>query len=166
MDLMNDNRSFSMDLTGLAELWSLDIAVATRTSVPVLISAPAESALPMALEIAMGSGVDGADGVVVVDAADADHRHLRSTFTCVSEAGLGPLRTIVVQGVEALDQAQQSALMALVADTAGPGARACRIIATTSVPLFERVAQGSFDSDLFYRLNRIHIKVGDPVHDH
>jgi hypothetical protein len=158
VDVMNDNRSVSIDRPGLAQLCSRDIAVAARTSVPVLISAPEESALPMALEIAMGCGDDG--GVVVVDAADADHRHLRSTFELVSEAGLSPLRTIVVQGVEALDPAQQSALMALVADTAGPDSRACRIITTTSVPLFERVTQGSFDPDLFYRLNRIHIKVG------
>ena len=166
MDLMNDNRSVSIDRPALAQLCLHDIEVATRTSVPVLISAPAESALPMALEIAMGYGADGADGIMVVDAADADHRHLRSTFELVSEAGLSPLRTIVVQRVEALDQAQQSALMTLVADTAGLDARACRIIATTSVPLFERVTQGSFDSDLFYRLNRIHIKVADdPVRD-
>jgi DNA-binding NtrC family response regulator len=55
-----------------------------------------------------------------------------------------------------LDLAQQSALMPLVA-----AARACRIIATTSVPLFERVLQGSFDAGLFYALNTIHIKVGD-----
>jgi hypothetical protein len=161
---MNDNRGVWTDQTGLARLRSLDIAVATRTSVPVLISAPAESALPMALEIAVGPGASGSDGVVVVDAAD--NRHLRSTFTRASAADLGTLRTIVVRGVEALDQAQQSALMALVADTAGPDSRVCRIIATTSVPLFERVRQGSFDSNLFYRLNRIHIKVGaNPSHD-
>jgi hypothetical protein len=158
MDLLNDNRGFWIDQTGSTRLQSLDMAVAARTSVPVLISAPAESALPMALEIAVGPGGNVADGVVVVDAAD--NGHLRSTFTLASEAGLSPLRTIVVRGVEALDRAQQSALMALVADTAGPDSRPCRIIATTSVPLFDRVTQGSFDSDLFYRLNRIHIKVG------
>ena len=165
MDLMNDDRRFGIDQTGPARLRSLDIAAATRTSVPVLISAPAESALPMALEIAVGRGTDGADGVVVVDAAD--NRHLRSTLTRASAADLGSLRTIVVQDVEALDQAQQSALMALVADAGNPDARACRIIATTSVPLFDRVTQGSFDSDLFYRLNRIHIKVGAHLpHEH
>jgi DNA-binding NtrC family response regulator len=66
----------------------------------------------------------------------------------------------MVEDVDALDQTQQSALMALVADADGRATRPCRIIATTSVPLFERVMQGSFDSDLFYRLNRIHIKGG------
>jgi hypothetical protein len=158
MDLLNDNRGFWIDQNGSTLLQSLDMAVATRTSVPVLISAPVGSALPLALEIAVGNGDGGADGVVVVDATD--HGHLRSAFTRASEDGLGRLRTIVVQGVEALDHVQQSALMALVADASGPDSRACRIIATTSVPLFDRVTQGSFDAELFYRLNRIHIKVG------
>jgi sigma54-dependent transcription regulator len=165
MDLLNDNRGSWIDQNGSTRLQSLDMAVATRTSVPVLISAPVDSALPLALEIAGGTAAGGADGVVVVDAAD--HRRLRSAFTRASEDGLSHLRTIVVQGVEALDQAQQSALMALVADAAGPQSRACRIIATTSVTLFDRVTQGSFDSDLFYRLNRIHIKVGaHPAREH
>src|SRR5258706_10243320 len=99
MDLMNDNRSVSIDRPSLAQLCSHDIAVAARTSVPVLITAPAESALPMALEIAMGCGAGRTDRVVVVDAADADHRHLRSTFELVSEAELSPLRTIIVHSV-------------------------------------------------------------------
>jgi Sigma-54 interaction domain len=157
MDLRNDDRHVRIDPTGLARLRSLDMAVATRTSLPVLISAPAEYALPMAIEIAAGPGGTSADDVVVVDAAD--NRSLSSTLTRASAADRGPIRAIVLQDVEWLDQAQQSALMALVADTDHPGSRACRIIATTSVPLFERVIQGSFDSDLFYRLNRIHIKV-------
>ena len=55
--------------------------------------------------------------------------------------------------------------MALVADLGRPGARPCRIISTTSVPLFERVRQGSFDPQLFYCLNKIHIKVGVPLAD-
>ena len=158
MDSMNDDRRSWIDRTGQARLCSQDMAVAARTSVPVLISAPAESALPMALEIAVGRGVDGAGGVVVVDAAD--NCDLHSTLTRASTDGVGMLRTIVVQDVETLDHAQQSVLMALVADTGDSDSRACRIIATTSVPLFERVTEGSFDSDLFYRLNRIHIKVG------
>jgi hypothetical protein len=157
MDLMNDDRPSWTDQTGQARLRSLDMAVAARTSVPVLISAPAESALPMALEIAVGSGADGAGGVLVVDAADNGHLH---TLSRAAAADLGTLRTIVVRDVETLDQAQQSVLMALVADTGDSDSPACRIIATTSVPLFERVTEGSFDSVLFYRLNRIHIKVG------
>ena len=165
MDSMNDDRRSWIDRTGQARLCSQDMAVAARTSVPVLISAPAESALPMALDIAVGRGADGAGGVVIVDASD--NCHLQSTLTGASAANLGTLRTIVVQDVETLDHDQQSVLMALVADTGDSDSQACRIIATTSVPLFERVTAGSFDSDLFYRLNRIHIKVGAHLpHEH
>lgn len=153
MHLLNDDTHFQVP-TGAAGLHSLDMAVAARTSLPVLISAPPERARQMAIEIAVGPDGDGADGVVVVDAAD--HHYLQSTLMLAAGAPLSHLRAVVVYDVDALDLAHQSALMPLVA-----GARACRIIATTSVPLFERVLQGSFDSGLFYALNTIHIKVGD-----
>jgi len=155
MDVMKEDRRSRIEPFGPARLHSLDMAVARRTSLPVLISAPAEFALPMAIEIAGGPAGDGA-GIVFVDGAA--HRDASWTLDRAAAAELGPLRAIVVQDVDALDRTQQSALKALVADPAGPVARPCRIIATTSVPLFERVTQGSFDSDLFYRLNRIHIK--------
>jgi hypothetical protein len=155
MDLMNDDRPFQIDAAELAWLHSLDMAVATRTSLPVLISAPVEVALPMAIEIAVGDGEDGADGVVVVDAAD--DRYLQSTLLRAASDDGGQLRAVVVHDVDALSRAQQSTLMSLMADIGRPGA--CRVISTTSVRLFDRVLQGSFDSDLFYRLNKIHIKV-------
>jgi len=153
MHLLNDDTHFQAP-TGAAGLHSLDLAVAARTSLPVLISAPSRCARQLAIEIAVGPEGDGADGVVVVDAAD--HHYLQSTLLLAAGAPLRHLRAVVVHDVDALDPAQQSAVMPLVA-----GARACRIIATTSVPLFERVLQGSFDSGLFYALNTIHIKVGD-----
>ncbi len=157
MDVMNEDRRSRIDSSGPDRLHSLDMAVAARSSLPVLISAPAEFALPMAIEIAGGPAGDGA-AIVFVDAAA--HRDLSSTFDRADAADSGRLRAIVVKDVDALDHSQQSALMALVGDAARPAARPWRIIATTSVPLFERVMQGSFDSDLFYRLNRIHIKGG------
>ena len=46
MDLMNSGRTASIDPTNLAKALSLDIAVAARTSLPVLITAPPEFALP------------------------------------------------------------------------------------------------------------------------
>lgn len=152
MHLLNDDTHFQVS-TGITGLHSLDMAVAAQTSLPVLISAPPEFALQMAFEIAIGPDGHGADGVVVVDAAD---QYLLSTLMLAAAAPLSHLRAVVVHDVDALDLAQQSALLPLVA-----GSRACRIIATTSVRLFERVLQGSFDSGLFYALNTIHIKVGD-----
>jgi hypothetical protein len=140
-------------------LHSLDMAVAARTVAARAHQRPTRCARQLAIEIAVGPDGDGADGVVVVDAAD--HHYLQSTLMLAAGAPLTHLRAVVVHDVDALDPAQQSALMPLVA-----GARACRIIATTSVPLFERVLQGSFDSGLFYALNTIHIKVGARDTDH
>lgn len=49
--------------------------------------------------------------------------------------------------------------MALVNGLGRPGTGRCRLISTTPVSLFDRVLQKSFDSDLFYSLNKIHIKM-------
>jgi hypothetical protein len=161
MDLMNDDRTTQFDPTGAARLHALDMALAARTSLSVLITATPELAIPIAIKIAAGTDEPASDeGVLVVDAAD--NRDLQSTLIRAASGGLDRLRAVVVHDVDSLGPAQQAALMSLVADAARPRARACRIVATTSVPLYERVLDGSFDSRLFYCLNRIHIKAGAP----
>jgi hypothetical protein len=157
MDLTNDDRRFETDPTRLARSHSLDMALATQTSLPVLISAPLKSALEMAIEIALAGGRVRAEYVMMVDAAD--NRYLCMTLSRAATAGRGQLRAVVIQDVDRLGRAQQSALMTLMTETSS-SARPCRIIATTSVPLFDRVRQGSFDSALFYHLNKIHITSG------
>ena len=136
----------------------LDMEAATRVSLPVLISAPRDCALRLALEIAMGSGEQGADGVVIVQAADTTY--LQLALSRAATAHRDRPRTVVVQDVDALDHDQQRTLKLTIEDIARSGASACRIIATTSVPLFERVSKGLFDAGLFYRLNTIHIQKG------
>jgi DNA-binding NtrC family response regulator len=61
--------------------------------------------------------------------------------------------------VDALDATQQAAFMAALGQIPRHGEHACRIIATTTVWLYDRVRQGSFNADLFYRLNTIHIRL-------
>jgi hypothetical protein len=160
MNLINDDRLFRFDPAGLARLHSLDLAVAARTSLPVLITGPVELALTTAIEIAVGTDLSGAEGVVVVDAAD--DRHLRSTLTHAMSSDVGRPRAVVIHSVDTLDVPLQREVMALVASLSIPQAGGCRLITTTAVSLFERVIQGRFDPELFYRLNEIHIKVGDP----
>jgi hypothetical protein len=140
----------------VAHSLSLDIAVAARTSLTVLITAPPAFALPVAAEIAMANAVDCADGVEVVDAADEGH--LRSTLRRAASGSVG-LRAVVIHDVHELNQAQQSALMNLVAGVGRPGPGRFRVISTTSVSLFDRVIDASFDSNLFYALNKVHIKL-------
>jgi hypothetical protein len=160
MDLMNPDRANQIDPTGYAQLHALDLALAARTSLSVLISATAELALPMAIKIAAGTDGPCADDVLVVDAAS---NGVESALIGAASGDLDRLRAVVVHDVDSLDTAQQSALMSLVADAARPRPRACRIVTTTSVPLFERVLEGSFDSRLFYCLNKIHIKDDAPL---
>jgi hypothetical protein len=158
MNLMANEPHSQMDPIHQTLLHAVDMEVASRSSLPVLISAPKESALAMAIEIAVGPAARSAHDVVVVDGADS--RYLQATMARAASAALDAPRAMVVHDVDAMDHAQQSALMALTCDIAERRAPACRIIATTSVPLFDRVVQGSFDAGLFYRLNNIHIKVG------
>ena len=160
MDLMNDDRATQFDPTRAARLHALDMALATRTSLSVLISGAPDLALPMAIKIAAGADEAPSGDVLMVDgAADGE---LGSTLIGAAARDLNRFRAVVVHSVDSLDAAQQSALMSLVADAARPRDRGCRIVATTSVPLFERVLEGSFDSRLFYCLNKIHIKALAP----
>jgi hypothetical protein len=74
--------------------------------------------------------------------------------------GAGDGVCLLVRDVDELDAAEQSALMRLL-DTRGHG-RYRRVIAMSTVSLWDRVEQGRFDAGLFYRLNVIHI-VSPPV---
>jgi hypothetical protein len=67
---------------------------------------------------------------------------------------------LLVREVNGLSEAEQVALMQLLDTETDQGRR--RIIATTSTSLFDRVQNGAFLEDLFYRLNVIHI-VGDSL---
>ena len=61
---------------------------------------------------------------------------------------------LVVQEVHTLSEAEQAALL-LLYDNEKVGRR--RIIATSSISLFDRVKEGTFSASLFYRLNTIHV---------
>ena len=138
-------------------LLSLDIVMAARTSVPVLITAPPEIALPIALEIGSGYRDDARDAVAVVDAAN---RHeLEMAFGVYQGTDQGGIRGVVLRNVDALNRAQQLALLRLIDARAASSAPRVRVITTTSVSLFDRVVEGSFDGQLFYMLNAIHIMV-------
>ena len=134
-------------MTGLTRV-ETEIEFARQSRVPVLITAPPDRALAIAHAIALG-GKKGTyrmvmcDGDAIVSAARGDRRENGTTDNGV---------TLVVPDVHALSEAEQAALVQL-----GEDVRHRRIIATSSVCLFERVRQGTFNGTLFYRLNVIHI---------
>jgi len=134
-------------MTGLTKV-ETEIELARQSRVPVLITAPPDRALAIAQAIALGGKkatfrMVMCDGDAIVSAARGDRREHGTTDNGV---------TLVVQEVHALSNGEQAALVQL-----GEGVRHRRIITTSSVCLFERVRQGTFNTTLFYRLNIIHI---------
>jgi Mrp family chromosome partitioning ATPase len=155
MSARTDDHHFQFDPDCPAQLHRLDMSAAARMSLAVLITAPPECALRIALKVAAGLREESADGVVIVHATDAAYLE-----SALSHAAMGSdrRRAVVVQDVDALDRDQQSMFKRAIEEISEHGADGWRIITTTSVPLFERVAEGSFDAGLFYRLNTIHIR--------
>jgi two-component system response regulator AtoC len=137
-----------------------DIQSAAATHTPVLITAAKPRAKAIAAQIHGRSRHRGAD-LVVVDCSLPAHRYEEQMFeTDVSDGG-----TLLLLEVVHLPPAMQIRLrarMTVEARARAMGARATllgtrRIIATSSGDLYDAVEQGSFDRDLFYRLNAIHI---------
>jgi sigma-54-interacting transcriptional regulator len=140
---------------GLPSRLYVDADLAEQTSVPVLISGGQETAFRVALNIASGSGGGDTGNVIIVDAAEVTDP--RSFMSDVPASG-GPLNTVVLREIQSFTAAQQAALVdALVESRRLNHSSAWRVIATTSVPLLDRVADGSFNARLFYILNSIHI---------
>jgi DNA-binding NtrC family response regulator len=137
---------------------AVDIRIAARTKVPVLISAPPDHATNIARAIAAFSDEWKAIEVVVCDCAGgadlgATVAHARS------KCGLHAREVILLlREVHALGAADQAAVADLVAAWHA-GRSAVRIISTCSVSLFDRVREGAFDGQLFYSLNALHIVV-------
>jgi DNA-binding NtrC family response regulator len=81
----------------------------------------------------------------------------RSFMSDVPASG-GPQNTVVLLEIQSLTLAQQAALVGPLAESRRLNLPSSwRVIATTSVPLFDRVADGSFNARLFYILNSVHI---------
>jgi hypothetical protein len=137
---------------------ALDIHVAVRTKVPVLISAPPDCAVNVARAIAAFAGAWNATDVVVCDCAGGDDLGT-AVASALSVRGRHPSEVILLlREVHALGAAGQVAVANLVAAWhAGRGAP--WVISTCSVSLFDRVREGGFDETLFYSLNALHIVI-------
>jgi hypothetical protein len=129
----------------------LDIDIAMRTSVPVLISGTRDEAMRVAMTIASSNDSGPRRPLVVAEAARA--RLVASTLDQD-----GAARVLLLHDIDTLDRDQQAWLVETIL-------RRCRtartpdwrLITTTSVALADQVAAGSFAGRLFYLLNAIHI---------
>jgi hypothetical protein len=133
-----------------------DVNCAAAVGLPVLISADADIAEWLARMIHDRSNRKAEAFVVFHPAGRSQLGLLKSVLN-----GSGPGRgTLFVAEVSKANRDVQEFLRDLLA-TPQPDPRApFRIIAGTSVWLFDRMERGEFDHYLFYRLNKIHIRVG------
>ena len=137
---------------------AVDIHVAARTRVPVLISAPPDCAMNLARTIAALAGASRASDVVTCDCAAGDDVGAAVAGALSARVRHPSQIILLLREVQALHAAGQAAVANLVAAWyAGLGAP--RIISTCSVSLFDRVREGAFDEQLFYSLNALHIVV-------
>ena len=132
--------------------FEMDISIARQWQCPVLITAPVEDALAVAHVIADGGDKEEPtlpmvmwNGAAIATTATGD----RGVGTTSDEA------VLVVQEVHTLSDAEQAALLSFY--DSSEEIRRQRIIVTSSVCLFDRVKEGTFNASLFYRLNAIHL---------
>jgi two-component system, NtrC family, response regulator AtoC len=136
-----------------------EIRTAAGTYVPVLITAGKARAKAIAGQIHRRSG-RSAEHLVVVDCSIAPHRYDEQ----ILHSNGGDSASLVLLEVDHLPAAIQVRLRARLTVEARARAMGApapllggRLIATCSCNLYDAVVGGSFDRDLFYRLNTIHI---------
>jgi two-component system response regulator FlrC len=136
-----------------------DEAVATRCDAPLLITAPSSHAVAaLARRVHAASGRRGSplvstrSGALPVDAV-----LLNTTCSNLIRAAAGG--TVLLADVEEMPAIVQDNLLDVLARRQGgrTGAATIRLIAGTTVSLFDCVTAGTFSEELFYRLNVIHL---------
>jgi hypothetical protein len=142
------------DDTPAAAVDLADILLAARSTGPVLITALPQDALRIARAIAAERGC--ADRLLI-----GESRFDGSQVAELAEAPQRPLM-LLLQQIHDLTPRQQELLLELMDDRHGTPPR---ILASTSVSLFELVQQGVFDARLFYRLNVVHVVASRALDD-
>ena len=142
--------------------FEMDLQVAARSRMPVLISGSPRCALMMTQAIAgrLSRG-DRTIRIVSCDAANSDDLGAAFASSSSDEARSTHSSIVLLREVHALTQAGQSMLQRLMIMRP----EAPRVVASSSVSLFERVKKGLFDPELFYHLNTIHIVTSEPHYD-
>jgi hypothetical protein len=136
-------------MTASVEDLALDIQVAAGSEVPVLISGAPERTVAVArIIVARGARLRRAGPPPFDRTSDLE------SITAISATNkVYGGSTVLLPEVQTLRWDEQMAL----ANVLSRSVRRVRIIATTSVDLFERMMIGRFDRTLYWRLNTIHI---------
>ena len=134
-----------------------DISLAALLDVPVLITGPEADCRELACELDRRS-TSPVGAVEVIDCRTENA--LKALEPEEEPAVRRDAKILLLQEVHALspdDQLRLTRELDHVGRTTCGGGR--RILASSSVPLFDRVIDQLFDENLFYRLNVIHIVI-------
>jgi hypothetical protein len=132
-----------------------DISLAAQVDVPVLISGPAAACCELACELDRRS-TSPVGAVEVIDCRV--HDALRS-LEAGKETTADVAKILLLQEVHALSPDDQLRLTRQLDEIGRPPMGVRRILASSSVPLFDRVVDQLFSEPLYYRLNVIHIVI-------
>jgi sigma54-dependent transcription regulator len=139
-----------------------DIKLAARCTAPVLITAPVDDTLPIVLAIAARNHHESSGPATIVTCDPAAGDDVAAAIAATGRNGAAKGGAILwLKEVHALGSSEQAAVMDLLGGRGGAPGRTPRVIASSTVDLFDRVAAGAFDARLFYRLNTIHIVAPD-----
>jgi Sigma-54 interaction domain len=132
-----------------------DISLAALLDVPVLITGPAADCRELACELDRRSP----SPVGAVEVIDCRTEDALKALGSQEETVRSDAKILLLQDVQALspiDQLRLTRELDQIGRATLPGRR---ILASSSVPLFDRVIDQLFDENLYYRLNVIHIVI-------
>lgn len=139
--------------------WESDIEVAALSGVPVLISAGPIESEGIACRLSRRSPSPH-PAMRIVDCRGPEGAAAVRSLTGSHKRRAAP-EILLLQEIYALDHAHQ-ALLEQQVEKALLHPEVCspvRLLASSSVPLFDRVTQQSFRERLYYLLNMIHIEL-------
>lgn len=131
-----------------------ELAMAQRAPVCILISAPRHAAWETARKIARGCG----SGLSWIDCDCVESDDLAGLLRehVLPQPADAVGRILFLREVQVLSRPNQMLLNELIASQCAPRSRP-RLIASSSLSLYDWVRAGLFDESLFYKLNAVHI---------
>ena len=133
-----------------------DISLAALLDVPVLITGPAADCRELACELDRRS-TSPVGTVEVIDCRTANA--LKALEPEEEPTARNDAKILLLQEVHALSPDDQLRLTRELDHEGRATWAGRRILASSSVPLFDRVVDQLFDESLYYRLNVIHIVI-------
>jgi hypothetical protein len=136
----------------------IDITLAARSGGSALITATPDDALAITKMIAGQGHGDRPGDILTCDPLMGDDVVAAMSDGRLNARSGSQATILLIREVQTLTPSGQAAVLNRLAECrASPFAHTARILASSSVDLFDLVEEGTFDERLFYCLNAIHI---------